>query len=292
MDPRNDFDTANRQGVDVKRLWISAFLILLQTGCANVERLAIPKAELVSPDFDAVGTASEPDHSAWDQFLKKYLSMGADGVGRIDYGRVSVEDVGALSRYIDTLSALEANRWSRPAQLAYWSNLYNATTVSVILENYPVDSIRQIKSGFFDLGPWDEKRLEVAGRSLSLHDIEHRIVRPLWMDTPEIHYLLNCAAVGCPSLVPYAYTAGNVEAALVDNARAFINNSRGVDVDDGGRLVLSKIFLWYQGDYGGTRQSVMNHLLKYADATTRDDIEAYQGSVRYVYDWSLNDGTP
>ena len=104
-----------------------------------------------------------------------------------------------------------------------------------------------------------------------------------------IHYLLNCAAVGCPSLVNYAYNAENIEAALKTNARLFINSARGVRVNDRGNLVLSKIYAWYLGDFGGSQSTVIEHLLQYANADTRRTVQQRRGSVRYAYDWLLND---
>ncbi|MEM9257914.1 MAG: DUF547 domain-containing protein, partial [Pseudomonadota bacterium] len=234
------------------RVILTAVWLALMTGCASVERLAIPPADLIDDDLSKVGAEPEPDHQVWDRFLKTYLVVDSQGVGRVAYADVTPGDKSDLESYIASLSDMDATQWSRDAQLAYWSNLYNATTVLVILDHYPVDSIRSIKDGVFDLGPWEEKRLLVDGRSLSLHDIEHGIVRPLWSDTPEVHYLLNCAAVGCPTLVDYAYTADNIRTAQDTNARSFINSSRGVNVTDGGRLELSKIYLWYLNDYGGS----------------------------------------
>ncbi len=264
-------------------------LAVTLSGCASIERLAIPKSSLIDQKLAATGLSSEPDHGVWDRFLKRYLIVDSEGVGRLSYAQVSAQDKSDLDEYVSSLSKLNATHWPRNAQLAYWSNLYNAKTVSVILDHYPVASIRKIKNGVFDLGPWEDKRLEVDGESLSLHDIEHGIVRPLWPDTPEIHYLLNCAAVGCPSLVDYAYNSKNVVTALETNARLFINTSRGVRLNDRGNLVLSKIYAWYLGDFGGKQSTVIEHLLRYANDDTRRAIQQRRGSVRYAYDWSLND---
>lgn len=275
--------------IDPVRKPISSFLALLLTACASVERLAIPAPTLIDEALATSGVDAEPSHLAWDQFLKRYLHVGSDGLGRLAYAQVTEQDREDLERYIRNLSGLDATRWPRDAQLAYWANLYNAQTVSVILEHYPVASIRAIKEGLIDLGPWEDERLKVRGRRLSLHDIEHGIVRPLWPQTPEIHYLLNCAAIGCPTLVAYAYTGDNVQSALQSNARAFINSDRGVSVDERGRLTLSKIYLWYPSDFGGSRSAIIAHLQKYADDATRQTIAKHRNSIRYAYDWALND---
>ncbi|MEO0437283.1 MAG: DUF547 domain-containing protein [Pseudomonadota bacterium] len=264
-------------------------LLLLLSACASVERLAIPKAKLLDASLSQSGVQVEPEHTAWNQFIKQYLRADSEGFGRLAYAEVTDGDKSSLAAYILALSSVDATRLSRNAQLAYWSNLYNAKTVAVILDHYPVESIRNIKDGVLDLGPWEEKRLTVNEVPLSLHNIEHGIVRPLWPNTPEIHYLLNCAALGCPTLVSYAYDADNVEAALKDNASRFINSDRGVTLDERGRLVLSKIYAWYFQDFGGSKSELLDHLLQYADEATRKEIQEHRGTVRYVYDWSLND---
>ena len=279
----------HRHKPSASTMMLVALVTTLLNACAGIERLAIPDAQLIDTELASVGYQAEPDHRAWDMFLKRYLVIDSEGLGRLAYADVSEQDKVALDDYIALLSGLDATLWSRNAQLAYWVNLYNATTVAVILDHYPVKSIRDIKSGLLDLGPWEEKRLLVNGRLLSLHDIEHGVVRAIWSDTPEIHYLLNCAAVGCPTLVGYAYTADNISAALGVNARAFTNSPRGVSVTDSNRLVLSKIYAWYLDDYGGSTATTVEHLLQYADPDTRMILEASRGPVRYVYDWSLND---
>ncbi|MEM1141750.1 MAG: DUF547 domain-containing protein [Pseudomonadota bacterium] len=273
----------------MKKLLINSVLLVFLTGCAGIERLAIPNPTLIDEELVGSGMSGEPDHGVWDRFLKTYLREDTEGPARVAYAQVSAQDRAGLDQYIAALSSLDASQWNRDAQLAYWANLYNAKTVSVILEYYPVDSIRQIKDGLLDLGPWNDKRLTVNGRSLSLHNIEHGIVRPLWAETPEIHYILNCAAVGCPTLVNYAYDADNIAAALQTNAQTFINSDRGITVDERGRLVLSKIYLWYLDDFGGSRSALVEHLLEYASGATRKKIADGRSPVRYAYDWSLNE---
>lgn len=261
----------------------------LLAGCVSIERLAIPDPVALR-GFDSGGGADlGPSHDAWTMFLQRYVQLDANGVARVGYGGVSGADRAALASYIAALSSLDASTLSRAAQLAYWVNLYNATTVAVVLDHYPVDSIRSIGSGLFAIGPWGDKRLVVNGRSLSLHDIEHGIVRPLWSDRPEIHYLLNCAAVGCPNLGLRAYTATNIDAALTAAAQSFVNDPRGVTVLDGGRLRLSKIYAWYREDFGGSDSAVLDHLRRYAADDLRKQLTGLERIDSYAYDWALND---
>ena len=127
-------------------------------------------------------------------------------------------------------------------------------------ENYPIKSIKEvdISPGFFANGPWGKKLFKVEGVPLSLDDIEHRILRPIWQD-PRIHYLINCASVGCPNLQPIALTGQNVPAILEAAAREFINHPRAVSYD-GGRLVLSELYQWYAEDFGGDDESIIFHI--------------------------------
>lgn len=258
-------------------------------GCTAIERLAIPSSELISADLREAGTQSQISHEAWSVFLQDYTKLGDDGVVRVNYSAVSGEDKQKLETYIADLSNYDASQFTRDAQLAYWINLYNALTVSVILDNYPVDSIREIRNGLTDFGPWNEKRITVNGRELSLHDIENGIVRPLWPDEPRTHYALNCAALGCPNLSQTPYTAENVNQKLQENAVAYVNDSRGVSVTANGDIVASKIYSWYRGDFGGSNEAIISHLRQYADVDLQMALEASKKVDRYAYDWALND---
>ncbi|MEP3050129.1 MAG: DUF547 domain-containing protein [Erythrobacter sp.] len=258
-------------------------------GCATIERLAIPKSELLSAELQQSGTQSEISHQAWDAFLQNYSERGDDGIVRVNYAAVSDGDKQQLEAYIDSLEGQDISQFTRDAQLAYWINLYNSLTVAVILDHYPVESIRNIRNGLTDLGPWNEKRVVVNGRELSLYDIENGIVRPVWSDDPRTHYALNCAALGCPNLAPTAYTAGNIQQRLQDYAVEYVNSPRGVSVADDGSLTVSKIYSWYRGDFGGSDASIISHLREYAAPDLKRALEQSDNISRYEYDWSLND---
>lgn len=265
-------------------------VVFVLGACASIERLAIPDKVLIEKTLSQSGHNDDLNHKPWDQFLENYTKKDKQGVVRVDYARVSDEDHAQLKTYIETLSSVNVENLSKNAQLAYWANLYNATTVNVILENYPVSSIRDIKDGFFDLGPWDEKRLTINGRATSLHDIEHGIVRPLWSDTPEIHYILNCAAAGCPNLAQQAYTAANVQSRMRQAASDYVNDPlRGVIIQDNGRVVVSKIYSWYQDDFGGSQSSILNHIKHYANQDLGRHLGNKSTIDSFIYDWSLND---
>ncbi|MEE2732670.1 MAG: DUF547 domain-containing protein [Pseudomonadota bacterium] len=249
---------------------------------------AAPKAE-PWPKWEAHDAASTVviDHSAWQQILDRYLSAtGEPQATRFDYGAVSAQDKLLLAGYLSTLQNTRILTYNRAEQFAYWINLYNAATVNLILDHYPVESIRDIKFGFFSFGPWNEKLLKVEGEALSLNDIEHRILRPIWKDN-RIHYAVNCASIGCPNLALKAYTADNTQSLLQQGAVDYVNHPRGVAVS-GKDLQLSSIYDWYQSDFGGNEEGVIEHLLKYANPELTGRLSGHDLDVDYHYDWGLN----
>ena len=171
----------------------------------------------------------------------------------------------------------------------YWVNLYNALTVDLVLSRYPIESLLDvnISPGLLEFGPWDAEITQVEGRGLSLNDIEHRILRPIWED-PRIHYVLNCAALGCPSLQPKPITADSAEETLERAARAFINHGRGVRVEDG-RLIVSKIYNWFSIDFGGDEAAIVSHLRGFAMPALADELAPFRRIHGYEYDWALNE---
>jgi len=128
--------------------------------------------------------------------------------------------------------------------------------------------------------------LSVEGEELSLNDIEHRILRPIWQD-PRIHYALNCASLGCPNLLPQAFTELNTESLLEQGARDYINHPRGVNIQ-GKNLILSKIYEWYQADFGGNEEGLLLHLKQYSKNNLLRSLHADDLEIEYQYNWLLN----
>jgi len=261
--------------------------------------IAAPKSELW-PRWQTHNAENREviDHSAWGIILKKYLvtsqlpteSSAPVGINLLQYGGVSKRDYGLLKNYLTTLEGISISSFSRPEQRAFWINLYNAATVNLILEHYPVESITKISFSFFSFGPWDEELLTIEGEELSLNDIEHRILRPIWQD-PRIHYALNCASMGCPNLQPLAFTAKNTDSLLETGASEYINHPRGAKSEDK-KLWLSKIFEWYQDDYGGNEAGVLIHIQKYAKENLANSLYENELEIEYHYDWRLNKSGP
>ncbi|WP_120500123.1 DUF547 domain-containing protein [Roseovarius sp. EL26] len=270
------------------RFVLIALSMLALSACASLERLAIPDNSLTRPDVRGSGTVARLDHRVWDSFLQDHTRKDPAGVVRVGYAKVSDSDHAELKQYLRMLIAVDVAMLTKEAQLAYWVNLYNALTVDVILDHYPVASIRNIKGKGFDLGPWEDKRLLVNGVETSLHDIEHGIIRPLWPDMPEIHYVLNCAAVGCPNLGQRAYTAKNITDALGVAARSYVNDPRGIRVSESGQITASKIYSWYLDDFGGSEVAVLDHIRGYAAPELRAKLAGKTRIQRYEYDWALN----
>lgn len=231
------------------------------------------------------------DHAVWDRLLGAYVKPHADGVTRFDYAGLQAADRDALDSYIAALSATPVSTLNRDEQFAYWTNFYNALTIQVVVDHYPVDSIRDIdiSPGLFSSGPWGKDLVTVEGEALSLDDIEHRILRPIWQD-PRIHYGVNCASIGCPNLIATAYTAENIDGLLTANAKAYVNHPRGVTVEDGA-LTVSKIYSWFDEDFGGTEAGVIAHLRKYAAPELLAQLANIDDVADYEYDWALNDGS-
>lgn len=223
------------------------------------------------------------DHEAWDRFVKHHVETDTNGVNRVAYGDVDEASRQGLQRYIGTLSAVDPRTLSRAEQLAYWINLYNALTVEVVLRHPGVPSILDMGGAG---GPWRDKLLEIAGERVSLDDIEHRILRPIWRDR-RIHYGLNCASVSCPNLLTAAFTASNAEA-LLDRAEiAYVNHRRGVSFDDRGRLTLSSIYDWYRTDFAADEEALLQYLAQVHERHG-DELSSYDGPIEYAYDWALN----
>jgi hypothetical protein len=251
-------------------------------------------ARFAPPPPDAAQTTAdfEFDHAVWDALLRRYTRRGERPPTGLDYAGFTLSDRNALSDYLTKLQAHGVDGQDRAGQFAFWINLYNARTVALVLDHMPVASIRNINLGggvraALLGGPWQAKLMRVAGISLSLDDIEHGILRRLFRDY-RLHFALNCASRGCPSLQPYAFTGATLEASLQDCAQEFVNSAHGVTIEAGG-LVLSSIFDWYRKDFGGSEEALLNSLVTHASPALREALRTTRRVAAYRYDWGLND---
>jgi len=223
------------------------------------------------------------DHTAWNTLLQEYVVEGGEGVNLVEYSRMKNEASDDLRSYLEAMQAVSIEDFGADEQFAFWVNLYNAATVDVILKNLPLDSIRDI--GLLGTGPWKDDVVTVAGRTLSLDNIEHDILRPEWQDV-RIHYAVNCASIGCPNLAREAYTGAKLEEMLEAAAKAYVNHPRGFGGEPGA-IIASNIFDWYQDDWGSV-QDVLDHARKYAEGPTATLLEGASEIDGYDYDWALN----
>ena len=271
------------------RIIISVLLVAMLGGFIQIEKLFAPTAEpwpfWQGSNEDNTNTV---DHAVWSGFLIRNLVRGADGIIKVAYGKVTPQDRVGLKGYVDDLTMLPVRSYARKEQLAFWINLYNARTVLLILDHYPVASIQDINlsGGLFSTGPWGSNLMQVEGRGISLNDIEHRILRPGWNDA-RLHYALNCASLGCPDLQSVAFIATNAEALLDKAARDFINHPRAIRSTQNG-FVLSKIYAWFSEDFGGEK-SLLTHLAFYAAHPLKELLLTEAIIYNYEYDWALNE---
>lgn len=256
--------------------------------------LGIPSAHAEVPAAlikHTVGSTKTVNHAAWNTLLKAHLIMGGDGVSRVAYAKFK-PDHAKLKAYVASLEATDVASLDRPEQWAFWANLYNAKTIDVVLDKYPVKSIKDVSLGgglkaLVGGGPWQAKIMKVAGQPMSLDDIEHGLMRPTFKD-PRVHYSVNCASIGCPNVPPEALTGANLEAQLEAGAKAFINSPRGI-VITGGKAKASSIYDWFRADFGGTDAGVIAHMKKYAEPALKAKLETITAISDHDYDWALAD---
>lgn len=231
----------------------------------------------------AVQAAVLPDDGAYRAFLTHYRQTSPLGAV-IDYRAVTSAHRRQLAGYVRALEAVNPEALSEQAQIAYWVNLYNSRMILLVLEEGVPVSVKAIKpnlSAWLAGGPWKLPVVTVAGQSLSFDDIEHGILRQRWQE-PRLHFVLNCASIGCPDLPPEPLEASRLEQQLVQAALAFINAPKGVRKTPNG-WVLSRIFDWFGDDFGADLAARLNYINRY-----RQSPIPLNADIRYDYDWALN----
>lgn len=238
--------------------------------------LGMPAVPAGARDYDP---ALEVDHSGFSALLQKYVEP--DGV-RYGAWAGDAEDRRALKEYIAVLEGAEPAALSRYQRLAYWLNVYNALTLDLVLDHYPLKSIKDIGS------PWKRKLTTVEGVELSLNQIENDIVRKQWKE-PRIHFALNCASVSCPPLRAEAYDGRTLHDQLREQTVAFLADEDMNYLDAKGTLRLSKIFQWYGEDFEQESMSVVDWVRPYI-AELRAIPRSQKVKIKHgKYDWNLNE---
>ena len=219
-------------------------------------------------------------HEIWNGLLKKHVN--ADGW--VDY-KGFIRDSAELNRYLKVLETAHPNdkTWSRNEQMAYWINAYNAYTVQLIVRNYPVKSIKDIKKGLaFVNSVWDIQFIKIQGFTYDLNNIEHNILRPIYKD-PRVHAAVNCASYSCPKLRPEAYTAARLDEQLNDAMAGFVNDPIRNRISSS-KAEISEIFKWFKGDFEQNGQNLRAFLNQFSKEKITDKTDI----AHLDYNWSLN----
>ena len=221
----------------------------------------------------------------FDHQYKNYGQILNDHVnnGKVDYLKLK-KNANALNLVLVEFAAVSSEQfegWDKNKQLAYLINLYNAATLDLIIDNYPLVSIKDLDQ------PWDKKIVNLHGENISLNHLEHEIIRKNYKE-PRIHFALVCAAKGCPVLISDPYTGGKLESQLKGSTKLFLSESDKNKIDDTNKLIIiSPIFEWFAIDFEEHSGSVVAFLAPYYSKNS-EDLKTYQ--IKYTnYDWSLND---
>ena len=230
--------------------------------------------------FVSLNYANPVQHGEWDVLVKKHVSKN----GMVDY-QGFLKDKKQLQVYLDKLSANKpTSKWSKNEKMAFWINAYNAFTVKLILDHYPINSMKDIKKGIpFVNSVWDITFIPMGKEKIDLNYIEHSILRKEFKD-PRIHAAINCASFSCPLLRNEAYYASRLDEQLNDAMRKFVNDTQRNQLDKS-NIKISKIFSWFAGDFKLNGSSVVDYLNKYAKKRVQPNAK-----IDFLeYQWELND---
>jgi hypothetical protein len=222
---------------------------------------------------------SIPDHAIYAELLANYVANGV-----VNYAGFKADEA-RLDQYLKTLETVDPDSLPREEQFAFYINAYNGWTIKLILGGYPgVKSIKDL-GGLFQ-SPWKKEFVRIDGKTLTLDDIEHAILRPRFKD-PRVHFAINCASKSCPPLISEPYRGATLDAQLTRVVTSFLNSPANSRLE-GSTLWVSSIFKWFAEDFN---QDVVGFYLKYAQGDLKQKLEAGRGriEVKYMdYDWSLN----
>ena len=238
----------------------------------------------------------DPNHTVFEGVLRESVKNGF-----VNYAGLK-KNPKSLNRYLADLSQVKEQAfgaWDENQQLAYLINLYNAATLKLITDNYPVESIKDI-GGFFK-GPWGQPVVPLFGKSITLNTLEHRIIR-IDYNEPRIHLALVCAAKGCPPLRSEAYTGEKLDTQLDSQTRVFLGNPIKFRIDRLSKTVyISPLFKWYGKDFkfapksgfdglNKKERAVLNFCGRYLSDADQKYLAEGRYSIKYLdYDWSLNE---
>lgn len=208
---------------------------------------------------------------------------------RVDYATLK-SNPAPLAAYLDTLAAVPESAfkaWNREQRLAFLINLYNAATIKLVLDHYPVKSIKDI--GGLLSGPWKQPVVRAFGKTWTLDNIEHDMIRPV-LQEPRAHFAVNCASLGCPPLRAEAYDAARLDEQLDNQGRVFLGTTAKNRVDaKGGKLYLSPIFKWFASDFTGKAGTIEKFVAPFFPESDRGAVLSGRLKIIWTdYSWALN----
>ncbi len=253
-----------------------------------MKKLLVVLTLLLSYNFSCSSVAfygdnPAPSHEIWNTLLKKHVTKD----GKVNYVGFK-KDITALNTYLKLLSDNPPHeaKWTKNEQMAYWINAYNAFTVKLIIDYYPIKSIKDIGSLIkipFVNTPWDIKFITIGNEKMDLNNIEHGQLRKKFND-PRIHFALVCASKSCPMLLNEAYISSTLDEQLTQQAKSFLKDKSRNNISENS-LELSKIFDWYSMDFTSKNISIVDYLNKYAPVKINNNAK-----ITYLeYSWDLNE---
>ena len=258
-------------------------LLVTNIAMASLHKNIWPKWASHNPQSQAVIS-----HQEWQEFLTQCVITNEEGINLVDYPHLTEANLVTLNHYITRMSKIHINDYNRNEQLAFWLNLYNALTVQIVADYYPVASIQEINisPGLFSVGPWGANLVAIAGTQLTLDDIQNRIIRPIWND-PRAIYAINHATIGGANLSKEVFQGNIIDTQLNKVTYEYVNSLRGIQIIEG-KLVASKIYHWFIDDFGGNTQDLMVHLSQYAKEPLRSQLLKSNTVDSSTYNWHLN----
>jgi len=266
--------------------YLSLVFMLLFSGNA----FSAPKSKLIEfwNDHEA-NSRIDVNHDDWQSILSEYVEdQHPSGISRFNYEAVTAADALKLKAYIDYLELLEPRQLNLAEAQAYWINLYNALLLDKVVDTYQEGSTRAVNrllKGRLRSTNWGRNITKVALQNLSLDDIEHGILRPMWND-PRIHFVITSGALSGANIIKTAFNGDNNEELLEQSKLDFFSHQKSAYVD-GKRIVLNSMFNWYRDDFATDKDSLLRYIRTNVSEEVRKSMEGLS-RIRYEYVWALN----